>query len=174
MRSILIEHNQRYPHWTVQDLYKLVHQAALGSEHALRDEVRVRAWLMQELDQLGPGPYEPLLDPISPDDLVVRVHLRPFARLRLDGEALLEAFIHTAREFSPSISQLSEYCAAAIELARDGTLPFEAGRVSALFAEMQAASFPAVHHSQVYAAAYLPAYRVIAREFLPEQFTVPG
>jgi hypothetical protein len=171
---ILFDHNRRYPLWTVKDLYKLVHQAALGSEHALSDEARVRRWLSEELARLGPGPGDPLIDPISPDGRIVRVHLRPFKTLHLDPEALLSAFIRTAREFPPSPSRLGEYSAAAARLATEGELPFDTSQVSTFFAEMQAASYPAAHHSPAYVAAYHPAYRVIARELLLEEIAAAG
>ena len=77
LRRMLLDHNRRYPHCGVEDLYKLLHQAAMGSEHAAPEESIARSWLEQELSQLGPGPAEPIVDPIRPDGEVVRVHLRP-------------------------------------------------------------------------------------------------
>ena len=67
MRTILAGHARRYPRWTEEDLYKLVHQAALGSEHAVQDEALARERLAREIAVLGPGPEEPLLDPLSPE-----------------------------------------------------------------------------------------------------------
>jgi hypothetical protein len=63
-------------------VYKLLHQAAMGSEHAAPEEALARAWLDRELSQMGPGPAEGVVDPISPDGEVVRVHLRPFVGRR--------------------------------------------------------------------------------------------
>ncbi len=174
MQSILLDHNRRYPHWSVEDLYKLVHQASMGSEHALSDENGARAWLNRELAQLGSGPADPLIDPISPDNLVVRVHLRPFANRRLDPEALLQAFIRTASEFTSSVVNLRAYASAAIWLAEEAALPFHAGQISTFFAKQQAVGYPAVHHSQVYEADYHPAYRVVARNLLPKEIAAAG
>jgi hypothetical protein len=166
MESILIDHAHRYPNWAVADLYKLIHQAALGSEHAIRDEAHAREWLARELTQLGPGPDEPLIDPISPGGQVVRVHLRPFASLRLDEETLLKAFVLTANEFKGSPDRLLEYADVAEKLGGEGLLPIEFGEVSRCVAGMHAAGFPAVHHSPKYEEAYRPAYRVVVRELL--------
>jgi hypothetical protein len=33
MRDILIEHARRYPCWELDDVYKLIHQGAMGSKH---------------------------------------------------------------------------------------------------------------------------------------------
>jgi len=166
MRGILTDHASRYPHWAVEDLYKLIHQAAMGSEHALTDEARMRDWLLRELAGMGPGPKEPLLDAISPDGAVVRVHLRPFVRMRFDSELLLNAFLRTAREFRRSAERLEEYAETAARLARDGVVSFAEGDVMAFVAQSRATGFPAVHHSAAFEAEYRPAYRVVARETL--------
>jgi hypothetical protein len=169
MLSILNEHARRYPQWEVDDLYKLIHQAAMGSEHGMRDETRLRDGLLQELAQLGPGPGEPLVDPISPDGRIVRVHLRPFTILQSPLEPLLQAFIRTSREVSPSTGHLVEYAAVAILLAGEGMLPFSRGLVAGFMADMRAQNFPAVHHSVRYRQLYQPAYRVVLRDLLPEE-----
>jgi hypothetical protein len=169
MRSILIDHARRYPEWAVDDLYKLIHQAAMGSKHALTDESVARESLLQELAHLDRGPDEPLVDPISPDGRVVRVHLRPFSMLRLRQESLLLAFIRTPKEVPPSVDSFGGYAAAAAQLAQEGRLAFTDSRLAAYLSEMQASGFPAVHHSQGYARLYRPAYRVVAWDLLPEE-----
>ena len=167
MRRIIATHAARYPHWGIDDLYKLLHQAALGSDHAVSDEARARDWLAQELESLDPGPEEDLIDPISPSGEVVRVHLRPFVRLRLDGELLWEAFIRTAREFRGSADRIVEYGEIAADLALGGLLQFDADEITDFVARMNQAGFPAIHHSPAFEAEYRPAYRVVARLKLP-------
>ena len=169
MLSILNEHARRYPQWEVDDLYKLIHQAAMGSEHGMRDKTSLRDWLLQELAQLGPGPVEPLVDPISPDGHIVRVHLRPFTILQYPLEPLLQAFIRTSREVSPSTQRLEEYAADAILLAGKGMLPFSRALVANFMADMRARDFPAVHHSVRFSQLYQPAYRVVLRDLLPKE-----
>jgi hypothetical protein len=169
MRTILIDHACRYPHWEVNDLYKLIHQAAMGSEHIISNESIVRDRLMQEFAHLGPGRDEVLVDPISPDGRIVRIHLRPFALLQFQMEPLLQAFIRTAREVSPSTERLAEYAAVAIQLDKEGMLPFSGGLVTKYFVKMRANGFPAVHHSVKYEQLYQPAYRVVSRDLLPEE-----
>jgi len=167
MRDILIDHARRYPRWALEDLYKLVHQGAMGSEHAVIDEARAREWLTRELADLRSGPDEPLLDPISAGGSIVRVHLRPLVRLGLDAELLLGAFVRTAREFRGSTESIEVGFAEAAGLARDGLLAFGVADVRSLVARMRTVGFPAVRHSAVFRAEYHPAYRVVARAFLP-------
>jgi hypothetical protein len=167
MRPILIAHARRYPLWEADDLYKLIHQAAMGSEHALSDRGRARDSLRREIARLGPGPKEPLVDPISPDGEVVRVHLRPFAALQLSEAALLDAFIQTANHFPRSGERFDEYERVALQLAEEMVLAFPAKDLSVFMSGLRVSGLPAVHHSRRFEAEYAPAYRVVARELLP-------
>jgi hypothetical protein len=174
MRDILLRHAERYPLWGIDDLYKLIHQAAMGSEHAVADGTAARAWLVRELEVMGSGPEghcpeEPLVDPISTDGSVVRIHLRPYVRLGLDAEPLLAAFVRTAREFRKSVRVAEDGLAEAVRLADEGLVGLDRAGIGRHAARMKAACFPAVHHSAAYVAAYRPAYRVVARAFLPQE-----
>lgn len=169
MQTILLAHARRYPQWTLPDLYKLIHQAAMGSEHAIRDEDAAHRWLIRELAEMGDGPDNPLLDPLTPDGQIVRVHLRPFARLSLDPEILHRAFLRTGKEFPPSPTNLLTYAETALHLSQTGQLPFQPDALRTFLTQMQAAGFPAVHHSLAYGTAYRPAYRVVARALLPPE-----
>ncbi|MDD5645684.1 MAG: DUF4111 domain-containing protein [Candidatus Bipolaricaulis sp.] len=168
MRRILIEHARRYPLWRLDDLYKLVHQAAMGSEHAVIDETRARAWLVREMAEVGPGPDEPLVDPISPEGGIVRVHLRPYVRRGLDPDLLAEGFVRTAREFRGTPEAVEMALAEAAQLAREGMLTFPEAGVRLFADRMRRAGFAPIHHSAAYAAAYRPAYRVVARTCMGE------
>lgn len=168
MRATLLDHATRYPKWETADIYKLIHQAAMGSEHAAADERAARVRFLRELREMGPGPDEPLIDPISPDGSIVRVHLRPFARLGLDEEMLLAAFLQTASEVRGSALPLESGLADAAMLAGEGLIGLDPTEVEIFAMRMKAAGFPAVHHSAAYSDAYRPAYRVAARGFLPK------
>jgi hypothetical protein len=174
MRPVLINHARRYPLWQVEDVYKLIHQAALGSEHALTGYAAARERLRREMAALSSGPEEPLIDPISPDGELVRVHLRSLARLRAGGDSLLEAFLRAPEVNAGSSGRVEAYAADAIHLARDGGLPFAGDDIIRFMARMNEAGFPAVHHSPVYRAAYRPTYRVAARALLPPAWLSAG
>jgi hypothetical protein len=159
----------RYPQMQIEDLYKLLHQSALGSEHAVRDGQAARDWMERELAEMGTGPDDPLLDPLSPDGQIVRVHLRPYLLAGKNPETLLEAFIRTANDWHGSVDKLKEYGAAAAQLALAGTGAIQAEVIEAFFANMAAHDYPAMHHSKSYENLYRPAYRVVARKFLEEK-----
>src|SRR3954454_8185237 len=76
--QLLSSHLQRYPRMQLEDIYKLLHQAAMGPEHAVQDPALARARLLEEMQQLTSSPADPLVDPISPDGRLARVHLRAY------------------------------------------------------------------------------------------------
>ncbi len=164
--SILVDHARRYPGWRSEDVYKLLHQAVMGSEHAAPNEASARAWLARELAELGTGPDEPLLDRIAPDGAIVRVHLRPFVRRDLDEELLLAAFLRTAADVRGSVASLEEALRVAEQLAAEETLGPRQDEMRSLHLHASREGFPALHHSRQFAFLYRPAYRVVSRAFL--------
>jgi hypothetical protein len=168
LQSILTNHFNRYPQMQMVDFYKLLHQAALGSEHAVQDEQEARDWFEREHAKMGNSPNDPMVDPISPDGQILRVHLRPYLCAGKDADTLLRAFIQTANEWQGSLDKLKEYAATAGGMTQPVASQFSPMEIRAYFAKMEAQGFPAVHHSKVYERLYHPAYRVIARQYLEE------
>lgn len=171
LQRILAGQIARYPLMQVQDLYKLIHQACMGSEHAVTDVAAARAMLEREVNELGDGPPEHAVETISPDGRIVRVHLRPYVRSGADLTLLLEAFVWTARGYRGSVERLRRYGVYAAQMAGAGGLAFASAEVEAFFEAMEAQVYPAVHHSKAYQEAYRPAYRVVDQEYLPKRLT---
>jgi hypothetical protein len=167
-RRILTGQFLRYPRMEVQDLYKLIFQAARGSEHAVADITAARRWLERELRELTSGPEEPAIDPISPNGRIVRINLRPYVASRGDLAVLLQVFVRTAYAYQGTESTLRRYWCYAEQMAADGLLPFPPGALRDFFTELQAQGLPAVHHSTAYVNAYRPAYRVVVHELLSQ------
>ena len=141
----------------------ILHQAALGSEHAIPDRAAAQERLEHELAELEGEWNEPLIDPISVDRQIVRVHLRPFAAQDRKVETLLQAFIRTARAYRGDLQTLVDYWSIATSL---GYHP--AAEMDTFMSLMQAQGYPAVHHSLKYRQLYHPAYRVVKAEFFHE------
>jgi hypothetical protein len=155
--SILKSHLARYPEMQIQDVYKLIHQAALGSEHAVTNRHEACVWLEREIIQLGDEDAEPAIDPISADRQIVRVHLKPFLAQGGDPEALLTAFVRTANEFHGDEQTLKNYWDIATGF-------FPPAAMDDFIQSMK--GYPAVHHSEIYTQRYRPAYRVILQKYL--------
>lgn len=165
-RRILALQCKRYPLMEVQDIYKLIHQASMGSEHAVQDLDVTRTFLEREVNELTDGPEEPLEDIISADGRIARINLRPYIALNASLENLFEAFVRTANEFEGSTLRLKRYFSYAERLTGKNSFPFSRTSMRAFFDQMEVQGFPAVHHSASYAAAYQPAYRVVLYELL--------
>jgi hypothetical protein len=146
----------------IQDMYKLLHQAAMGSEHAVTDPESARNWLKRELAEMGEGLQEALIDPISLGGEIARVHLRPFVAAGHNKDILLDAFIRTANEVYGDVRLLEGFWQAAIS-----TSKFSSVKMEEFFQSMKEKNYPAVHHSPEYEKLYRPAYRVVALNFCP-------
>jgi hypothetical protein len=161
-RAAYESYRASHPVATVQDLYKLVHQGVMGSEHAVRDTAPVRAWMEREVAEVRAGTrrgggWGAEVERLPPDGRFVRVHLRPYVARGGDPMRLLAAFVATANTARGDTAAFA--CA---ERALAGVIGF-----GAYLAARRRAGFPAVHHSAEYEGAYGPAYRVVERARVP-------
>ena len=163
---ILADHRLRYPHLQLQDLYKLLHQAVLGSEHAIQDVSQAQTWLEQEASDLAPGFMTPLIEPIAPRGKMLRVHLRPYLACTLNLAPLLSGFIHTAEHHQGSLDGLQAVLSQVETVVDQADLPFSVPEIREFFQDMDRRGFPAVHHSETYVENYQPAYRVVSSDFI--------
>lgn len=165
--QLLGSHFARHPAMGLPDVYKLLHQAALGPAHAVSDDDALTR-LVAEIAALGPGPQEPLADVISPDGRLARIDLRACVKAALDPAKLAQAFAETAATYPASPEKLAKFCGCLGDLADAGGLPFPRADVEAYMSARREAGWPAVHHSPAYREAYAPAYRVVDLERLPD------
>jgi hypothetical protein len=161
--QLLARHLRRYPAMQLDDIYKLLHQAALGPGHAVTNPAAARKRLDEEIAALdregdtGEGP-----DIISPDGRLARVHLRPYLAAGGSVDALNRAFVDTANTYAADPDKLVRFCGCLGDLAQSGAIPFERADLEQYFAGIAQDGYPAVHHSEAYRHAYHPAYRVVA------------
>jgi hypothetical protein len=166
VNQLLQQHFARYPQMRLEDIYKLLHQAALGPGHALGDPEQARVRLEQEAAALGNGPDEPLRDVISPDGRLARVHLRAYVNSGASLDDLCRAFVATAADYPASLDKLGKFCGCLGDLAAAGGIPFAQQDVIRFFEQIAKSGYPAIHHSPQFSSAYKPAYRVIAIDLL--------
>lgn len=163
LADFALEALAREPEARVEDAYKWLFQATRGGEHAVSDETGPRRWLASEWKTLGPSaPGEPLVVPLRPDGAVVRLNLRPYRARGGGQEALLSAFLASARRFEADPAAFRAAWRELGERLRKGPR----GRLDRdgwerLDAEASGAGYPALHHHPAYAAAARPAYRVL-------------
>ncbi len=162
VRSALAEE----PSAGLEDVYKWLFQAARGGEHAAPSEEAARKWLAAEWANLGPPlPGEPLVVPLRRDGAVVRLNLRPFKAAGGDFDALLGAFLSSARDFVPDAGLfVAAWRAFGRDLPGTGVNGWDASAFEELDRISEKAGWPARHHSQGYSEARRPAYRVLTGE----------
>lgn len=165
--QLLGAHVARYPEMGIADVYKLLHQAALGPAHAV-DALAAHDRLETEAASLGAGPDEPVTDIVSPDGRLARIHLRPYLAAGLSLDSLADAFGETAGTWPASFGKLAKFCGCLGDLAEAGGIPFSRAEVVDYMRAREADGWPAVKHSDRYRAAYAPAYRVVDVDLLPD------
>lgn len=166
LEDILIEQFARYPGMEVQDMYKLVFQAAFGSYHAALDSAMAREWLDAEWVDTTPSESVPECEPINPDTLMIRVNLASYKFHGGDKEKLLRAFITTATGYKGSREVFLNYWADVIQLAENQQIPFTKIELTEYLEDRLSEGLSAVHHSKKYQNLYKPAYRVVLRSEL--------
>ena len=164
--QLLSVHLKRYPAMQLDDIYKLLHQAALGPGHAVDNPAAARKRLDEEAVALGSGAFEPTQDIISPDGRLGRVHLRTYLAHGGDLGMLHLAFVETANSYPASPDRLAKFCGCLGDLAATGGIPFAQEEVVAYFDKIAQGHYPVVHHSKAFRDAYHPAYRVIAVDLM--------
>ena len=163
-QSIISYHLDQYPGMEIEDVYKLVFQAAMGSEHAVVDKDQVEHRLKAEVETMMPQPDQSLIDPVSPDQQLIRVNLYPFTTRGGKLNRLADAFIETSRAYQPSVANLITYWEWVVEMAGTDNFAFSPGDLGDYGALQQAQQYPAVHHSPAYRRLHQPAYRVVLRD----------
>ncbi len=154
------------PSVRIEDAYKWTYQATRGGEHAAPSRDAVKSWLDNEWRAMGGEPKgENEWVPLCPGGEIGRLNLRPYKERGGSADALVDAFIASAREYRAEPKAFTDAWA---ELGKH----LKAGGFGAvtykewlrLDAEMKKKGYPAIHHSETYNRSHRPAYRIITRE----------
>lgn len=164
---VLKQHLQRYPDMQADDIYKLVHHAAMGNGHMFTDTAAARLWLLSEMDEISADTTEPLIEQVSPDGVIVRVNLRPYKARGGDIETLYRSMLRSAGLFRQDPAQLERWGREIIDESEFGTIPVDKTTLREFFDQMKSAGYPAKHHSETYEKLYAPSYRVLMRDLIP-------
>jgi hypothetical protein len=142
----------QFPQTQGQDVYKLLYQGVLGSEHLIQDRQKFAEHLKAELAELTADLSEQLFEPIRPDGLLCRINLRAWLGQGLQFEDLLaDCFAVSVRSWGSQNELISLWCSFCVER------PESFG----LAQQLAEQGYPPVHHSAQYIAAYHPAYRLV-------------
>lgn len=163
---IIQNHLDRYPMLTVQDIYKLIYQVAMGPEHLITYKADAYNRLCDELDKIDASFSQAIYEKIDPEDKLVRLNLGPFKQNNGDPEKLFKAFYQTSSIFKPKVENIQFYNKQVYQLTEDKKFAFDFKQMESFFREKESQNFPAVHHSDIYRKSYHPAYRLVLKELL--------
>ena len=161
-RDLLIRHYRDYPSLDIRDIFKYLHQSAMGCEHLVFSLPHAIRYIEQEAESCTVVGGR-LVDRL--DGEYSRVHLA-YLREGLSAETLGRLFYMSAKPEEQGRVTLEHKLEIASSLVREGVLPLDAEAFDAAVREWKAVGYPAVHHSEVFRSSYAPAYRVIANRYV--------
>jgi len=165
--NIVMDHAAKYSPFEINDLYKLVHQAAMGPAHIFTTLSDAEAAIAVEWVDMGKAVRgEPLMEIIDPRSRLVRVNLRVYQGMGgtiMDMANMLRTSAQTYTGDSATFLLYTEYV---MKLSAQGKLPFSEEQAGDFWKAMEKSGFRAVHHSKAYTEAHRPCYRVVLQELL--------
>ena len=162
-----------YPETRVQDIYKSFCQDNLGPGHLIPDQQSARSYLSRELctfrEDLDSARYEApaiMYYPVGDEGNYVRVDLSVVLDGLIDEETFLDAFIRSANEGKRSTEE--QWVAKWKDLEKVIRKDFpdipDADKDLEIIDSLIEKGDLIMHHSEAFAEAYNPHYRIIARD----------
>lgn len=162
LEQILREHAARYPKMQPTDIVKLIYQNEFGGGHLIRDEESCLQYLRKEYAIVAKDFSIPLYEDIG--NGIVRVNLTALPEAELPW--LGRSFLDSSAKHRGTLEGFLGKLAVLRDLTGQGIFGFDIQALDGYLAEYRQAGYPAVSHSQQYRETYIPAYRVVCREFL--------
>ena len=160
-RQLLLQHYKTYPALQIRDIFKFLHQSAFGCEHFVASLEMATERIASEY---AGGVEQAQIEPM--DGEYCRVPLCVLDQ-GLQAKTLGKLFVASAKREENGLSALLEKLEIAGNLVREGLLPFAEKEWDAALAQWASNGYPAVRHSDIFREYYHPAYRVMAKEFVP-------
>lgn len=155
------------PKMELRDVYKLLYQGVLGSEHMVTSSQAFAQRLVEEFETVEPGSNDPLIEGVHPAGRIVRVNLRPYKALSDDLEALSNACLDTARRKWGTMQDLHLIWKGVLDAFRNHELgAWSSKDIHEIEQLVKLNHYPPLHHSISYRQAYHPAYRLVAADLL--------
>ena len=158
--SLVSQHLTRYPDLELQDVYKLLCQSAMGASRSTESIDVLHDKFKRELKHTSVSRSEPVIDPISPDGLISRVHLKTYVSLNYPTDDLFQAFIETIQLHQGSSAKLKKFVSCLRDLSSAEQLPFK---------REDTTEFPVFGHSDLFKTQYSPSYRIVHMDFLANE-----
>ena len=159
LQEALAYHSKVYPLMQPADYYKLVYQNEFGGGHMIADAQRSLAFLLEEARALSGAASTALSDGIGAG--LCRMHLAGALTRGLSPQTLNRMFVATANTHSGTRAGFEDKLLILSNFCKGNILHSDPAAMSSYIDMQRKLAFPAVHHSDVYARTYHPAYRVV-------------
>ncbi len=161
MKSLLLRQFSRYPQMQLTDMLKLICQSEFAGGHMISSPSDSLQWLEAEYAAVQNG----METADAFEDIggsLCRAHIGALKRMQISPSTVNRLFVATANSTTGSMASFTQKLRVLRQCCEDGLLPFTTAGVNIIISKAQSAkSAPLLHHSDVYRAAYSPAYRVI-------------
>ncbi len=168
----LIQYHQKiHKYVEIQDIYKMIFQGVMGAEHIIKDPDQARTRLLEEWQRCNTDNEEVLTEPVSINDTIIRVNLRP---LKAKGDyfsSFFDAFIKSADIHQGNRTELISLWEMFKLLCKEKALSFSQSLLKEFDEQLKSQNYPAKHHSQLYREANKPAYRIVNKTIF-EQYVL--
>ena len=167
--ELIEQHLGWYPRMKLRDVYKLIYQAVLGSEHLVSSSDEFSRHLQLEYERLQPDSSQQLFEPLRPDGSLFRLNLRPYKSLQLGLARLISPLLLTPQLASGTQAELQASWNVFTVLCQQSYVQnFSESTIRQFTQQLAQQDFPAMHHSEVYRRLYQPAYRLISTHLISE------
>lgn len=165
--DIIKEQMEMHPGFEVRDHYKLIYQISFGPAHLVKDEETVFNELEREISSLGePLKNEIIIEFIDPDEMIIRINLRPYKAEGGSIDRLTLAFIESAKMIKEDVKKMEKLYAESLNLAEKGLIDLSPLEIKAFWNSMKTENYPPIEHSDKYIKLNKPSYRIIALPLL--------
>ena len=161
-RELLIKHLKTHPELEIQDVFKFLYQSSFGCEHLVSSLEAVTEYISREHNEVFS--CQKRVEPL--DGEYSRVPLS-YLDNGLAAETVGKLFFLSAKREENGLINLKNKLKIALDLVREGVLPFSEKDFAEAVSEWEKNGYGAVRHSQAFRDEYRPSYRVIANKYVP-------
>jgi len=174
IKEILVKQYYLYPKMQIQDMIKLIHQNEFAGGHLIESEEDSLQRLQEEwrcLEQLSPDRkiYNDVFESIGNNlcrlHLAALKHCNSIKHYSISLSTINRFFISTANSIQGSVESFEKKLDELRQCCKEGQLPYSLEELDACLSSYKKKGYPPISHSEIYRAAYFPAYRVVGSEY---------
>jgi hypothetical protein len=167
--DLIRQHLDWYPRLQLPDIYKLLYQGVMGSEHMVATQQEFGRRLEIEFENQPSDVTHPVLEVIRPDHTLFRLNLRPYKAQHTTIQPLIPAMLATTKLVTGTLDELrAVWSDFVINCQQEKMASFSPSQLDEFTGWLEQQGYSALHHSEVYTKEYQPAYRLISSKFTAE------